>query len=99
VAKENKQNLPEPALKYQRVEVASLDKGRRGKHHELVQGILSELEMLAPGSALEIPLSEVGGIGLPNLRSAVHRASTSQGLSIETLADEKHFYVWKTTKK
>jgi hypothetical protein len=29
-----------------------------------------------------------------NLRSAVHRASTSEGLSIETLADEKNFYVW-----
>jgi len=28
------------------------------------------------------------------LRLAVHRASTSAGLSIETLADEKNFYVW-----
>jgi hypothetical protein len=96
MAKEQKIKLTQPALKYQRVEVASLDKGRRGKHHELVQGILQELELLSPGSALEIPLAEVGGIGLPNLRSAVHRASTSQGLAIETLADDKNFYVWKT---
>jgi hypothetical protein len=49
-----------------------------------------------PGSALEIPLADVNGIGLANLRSAVHRASTSAGLAIETLADEKNFYVWKT---
>ncbi len=83
--------------KYHRVEVADLDRGRRGKHHDLVQGILQELETLVPGSALEIPLSEVGGIGLANLRSAVHRASTSRGLAIETLADDKNFYVWKTT--
>jgi len=37
----------------------------------------------------------VGGIGLANLRSAVHRASTSHELEIETLADEKNFYVWR----
>jgi hypothetical protein len=86
----------QPEQKYQRVVVADLDRGRRGKHHELVQGIIQELETLSPGSALEIPLAEVGGIGLPNLRSAVHRASTSRGLAIETLADEKNFYVWKT---
>ena len=84
-----------PDLKYRRVEVTALDRGRRGKHHDLVQGILQELEMLSPGAAMEIPLADVGGIGLANLRSAVHRASTSRGLQIETLADEKNFYVWK----
>ena len=82
-------------LKYRRVDVDSLDRGRRGKHHDLVLGIIQELKMLAPGSAMEIPLSDVGGIGLANLRSAVHRASTSHGLEIETLADDKNFYVWK----
>jgi hypothetical protein len=85
-----------PALKYRRVDLSSLRKGRRGKHHELVEGILEELEGVKPGSALEIPLTEVNGIGLANLRSAVHRASTSAGMDIETLADEKNFYVWKT---
>jgi hypothetical protein len=54
-----------------------------------------ELGMLSPGSAMEIPLADVGGIGLANLRSAVHRAATSQGIEIQTLADEKNFYVWK----
>jgi hypothetical protein len=96
MAKEQKHKDIPPAMKYRRVEVANLDRGRRGKHHELVQGILAELELAAPGSAIEIPLADVGGIGLPNLRSAVHRASTSQGIAIETLADEKNFYVWKT---
>src|SRR4051812_1395210 len=81
-------------LKYRRVDVETLDRRRRGKHHELVVGIVQELKTLAPGSAMEIPLAEVGGIGLANLRSAVHRASTSQRLEIETLADDKNFYVW-----
>jgi hypothetical protein len=85
-------------LKYRQVRVDALDKGRRGKHHDLVEGILHELKALAPGSAMEIPLDDVGGIGLANLRSAVHRASTTQGLEIETLADEKNFYVWRKKK-
>jgi len=86
-------------FKYRRVEVSALDRGRRGKHHDLVQGILRELETLSPGSAMEIPLADVGGIGLANLRSAVHRASTTRGLEIETLADEKNFYVWRKKKE
>jgi len=85
----------QPTLKYRRVELASLRKGRRGKHHDIVEGILAELEGVQPGSALEIPLADVDGIGLANLRSAVHRATNSAGLSIQTLADEKNFYVWK----
>jgi hypothetical protein len=88
-----------PDLKYRQVKVDSLDKGRRGKHYDLVQGILQELETLSPGSAMQIPLADVGGIGLANLRSAVHRSSTTHGLEIETLADEKNFYVWRKKKK
>ena len=88
-----------PDLKYRHVQVNALDKSRRGKHHELILGILQELKTLASGSAMEIPLAEVGGIGLANLRSAVHRAATSHGLEIETLADEKNFYVWKRRSK
>jgi hypothetical protein len=86
---------PPANLRYRQVRVDSLSKGRRGKHHDLVVGILQELEPLSPGSAMEIPLADVGGIGLANLRSAVHRAATLRGLQIETLADEKNFYVWK----
>jgi hypothetical protein len=92
--KEKKVNNPPPVLQYRRVAVADLNRGRRGKHHDLVQGILQELRLPSPGSALEIPLAEVGGTGLASLRSAVHRASISEGLSIETLADGKNFYVW-----
>ena len=98
MAKEPKTKNSIPDLKYRRVEVASLDTTRRGKHHDLTQGIVKELETLSPGAAMEIPLADVGGIGLANLRSAVHRAATSHGLEIETLADEKNFYVWRKPK-
>ena len=80
--------------KYRRVEVSSLDRGRRGKHHDLITGILADLETAQPGSALEIPLTDLG-VELANLRSAIHRAAGTKGLLIETLADEKNFYLWK----
>jgi hypothetical protein len=95
MAKEQKIKATAPALKYNRVEISSLSQARRGKHHELMQGILRELNLLERGSALEIPLASVGGIGLANLRSAVHRMAASQGLAIETQANEENLYVWK----
>ena len=92
-SEQNKSRLPE--FKYRQVEISGLKRGRHGKHHELVQGIVQELATLQTGSALEIPLADVGGIGLANLRSAVHRAAASNGVEIETIADEGKFYVWK----
>ena len=89
---------PPTDLRYRQVPVDALNKGRRGKHHDLVVGILKELEALSPDSAIEIPVADAGGIGLANLRSAVHRACASRGLQIGTLADEKNFYVWKRSE-
>ena len=95
MGKDSKASDKPPELKYRQVKINGLDKTRRGKHYDLVLGILQQLRTLPPGSAMEIPLADVGGIGLANLRSAVHRASTSHGLEIETLADKENFYVWK----
>ena len=92
------ENLPRD-LRYRQVAISGLDKGRRGKHHDLVQKIVAEFKALPEGAAIEIPLADVGGIGLANLRSAVHRAATSHGLEIETLADDKNLYVWKKSKR
>ncbi|PYX55077.1 MAG: hypothetical protein DMG73_18180 [Acidobacteria bacterium] len=95
MAKEQKSRTPLPVGKYRQVDIASIQRGRRGKHHDLVLGIVQELATLEPGAALEIPLASVGGVGLANLRSAVHRATTSKGMEIETVADDGKFYVWK----
>jgi len=97
MAKEEKSKSSRPVDRYRRVEIASLDRGRRGRHFALVQRILGELKSVEDGLALEIPLADVGGVGLANLRSAVHRGATTAGMAIETLADEKNFYVWKTS--
>jgi hypothetical protein len=87
-----------PTLNYDRVILTNVRRNRRGKHHDLIQGIFQDLETLPAGSAIKLPLSRVDGITLANLRSAVHRASASRGLEIETLSDEENFYIWKGTK-
>ena len=92
MARNGKSNMP--PTKYRQVALSTLRKGRRGKHHDLVEGILEELQALSVGSALEVPLDGVA-IGLANVRSAVHRGAAAKGLEIETLADEKNFYVFK----
>ena len=95
MAKDNSNKSPKSVLKYDRVVVADLHRGRRGKHHELVEGIFQDLESLPEGSAIKIPMDQIDGITLANLRSAVHRASLSRGLGTETLSDENSFYIWK----
>jgi hypothetical protein len=52
-----------------------LRRGRRGKYHELVSGILLGVESLADDSALIVPLDGAGAMSIANLRSAVNRAT------------------------
>lgn len=87
-----------PAPKYERVVLVNVRRNRRGKHHDLIQGIFQDLETLPSGSAIKLPLSQMDGITLANLRSAVHRASVARGLKVETLSDEENFYIWKGEK-
>jgi len=97
MTKDNLKNQ-KTVLNYDRVNLANVRRNRRGKHHDLIQGVFQDLETLPNGSAIKIPLASVDGITLGNLRSAVHRASTSRGLEIETLSDEDNFYIWKGAK-
>jgi hypothetical protein len=83
---------------YKRVPISALKKRRRGKHHDLMGGILQELETLPDSSAIQIPIKDIGGISLSNLRSAVHRATMSRGLQVETASDADHLYVWRPSR-
>jgi hypothetical protein len=83
---------------FERVLVADIRKGRRGKHHDLLSRVLNDLADLPEGAAIKIPLSDIDGVSLANLRSAVHRGTSTHGIAIETLSDDENFYVWKPTK-
>jgi hypothetical protein len=82
-------------LKYRRVPSGDLKSSRKGRHHELILGILNDLATLPGGSALQIPLDSVAELSVAGLRSAVTRATAKRKIRIETSSDEENFYIWK----
>lgn len=69
-------------------------KGRDGKHKQIVTQVLSDLEHLADGSALRIPLSALPD-SKENIRSALNRATRQRGMDVATSSDAEFLYVWK----
>ena len=67
--------------------------GRKGKHNEIVAAILKDLETLAQGQALKIPLRELPDVKV-NIRSALNRATRKGKLNVATAADDDFLYVW-----
>jgi hypothetical protein len=81
--------------KFQSVLQADIPKGREGKHKKIITALLQELAQLNAGSALRVPLKELPDTK-ENIRSALSRAATTQGLSIATSSNEEFLYIWNT---
>ena len=69
-------------------------KGREGKHKHIVMQLLSDIDQLAAGSALKIPLSALPDTK-ENIRSALNRVTRERGLDVATSSDAEYLYVWK----
>jgi hypothetical protein len=69
--------------------------GRNGKHREIVKQLLSDIEQLASGSALKVPLAELPDTK-ENIRSALNRATRERGITVSTSSDDDHLYIWKS---
>jgi hypothetical protein len=82
-------------LVYERVPISELLKGRRGKHNDLILGVLHDLSTLPMDEAVRIPLKKVGGVSLTNLRSAISRAARTRKIKIRTSSDSDYLYLWK----
>ncbi|HUN84009.1 MAG TPA: hypothetical protein VMU48_06500 [Terracidiphilus sp.] len=83
-----------PAMKFESILQLDVPKGRDGKHKQIVTQILSDLEQLAPGSALKVPLSVLPDTKV-NIRSALNRATHQRGLNVATSSDHEYLYIWK----
>jgi hypothetical protein len=79
--------------------MAQLDvpQGRNGKHKSIVTKILSDLDQVADGVALKVPLAELAE-SKEKVRSALNRAIHKGGRSVATASDGDFLYVWNEKK-
>ena len=81
-------------MKFRSILQHDVPKGRDGKHKVIVSQLLSDLEQLAPGSALKVPIEELPD-SKENIRSALSRATNQRGIEIATSSDADFLYVWR----
>jgi hypothetical protein len=84
-------------MKFESVLQANVPKGRDGKHKEIITQLLSDIEQLAAGSALKIPLAELPD-SKENVRSALSRAARQKKINLATSSNDEFLFVWKTDK-
>jgi hypothetical protein len=69
-------------------------KGRDGKHKRIVTQLLKDIDRLADGTALKVPLSALPD-SKENIRSALNRATRQKGIEVATSSDAEYLYIWK----
>jgi TusA-related sulfurtransferase len=82
------------AMRFQAVQRANIPNGRNGKHKAIVLALLSDIEKLANGEALKVPLAELPD-SKENIRSALNRATKQREIELGTSSDEEHLYIWR----
>src|SRR5438105_1466518 len=75
---------------------ADVPQGRNGKHKQVVTRILSDLDQIAAGIALKVPLAQLTE-SKEKVRSALNRATRESGRSVATASDDDYLYVWNET--
>ncbi|HEV2322827.1 MAG TPA: hypothetical protein VGS10_02630 [Terracidiphilus sp.] len=89
----------EPAQeKFQAILQREVPKGREGKHKRIVSALLNQIDHLAPGTALKVPIAALPDTK-ENIRAALNRATRQKGLHVATSSDADHLYIWKTARQ
>jgi hypothetical protein len=82
------------SMHFKSIEQEDVPKGREGKHKQIVTQLLSDIEQLAEGRALKVPLNALPD-SKENIRSALNRATRQRGLEVATSSDNDFLYIWK----
>jgi hypothetical protein len=77
---------------------ADVPQGRNGRHKLIVTTILKDLDRLAEGAALKVPLKELAD-GKAKVRSALNRATRKARRTVATASDGQFLYIWNTPAK
>jgi hypothetical protein len=80
-------------MNFKSMSQADVPQGRNGKHKAIVTKILSDLDQVAPGVALKVPLAELID-SKENVRSALNRATRKGERNVATASDGTFLYVW-----
>jgi hypothetical protein len=81
------------AMNFRAMSQKDVPKGRNGKHKEIVTQIMSDLDQLAAGGALKVPLARLAD-SKEKVRSALNRATRQGGRRVATASDDDFLYVW-----
>jgi hypothetical protein len=75
------------------IDLEQVPHSRNGKHKAIVTSILRDLDQLKVGTALRVPLADLGDTKA-NVRSALNRATRNAKRNVATATDEEFLYVW-----
>jgi len=80
-------------MNFKTIAQLEVPQGRNGKHKQIINRILSDLDQVAEGVALKIPLVNLAE-SKEKVRSALNRAIHKGGRSVATASDADFLYVW-----
>ena len=85
-------------MNFSSIQQEDVPKGREGKHKKIISKLLNDIDQLADGSSLKVPLTKLPDTK-ENIRSALNRATRQRGVEVSTSSDEDYLYIWKTEVK
>lgn len=85
-------------MNFRSMATRDVPRGRNGKHKAIVARIVSDLDQIAAGVAIKIPLADLAE-SKEKVRSALNRATRKAGRSVATASDDTFLYVWSEPHK
>jgi hypothetical protein len=80
-------------MNFKSMRQTDVPQGRNGKHREILDKIVSDLDRLHNGTALKVPLADLRE-SKEKVRSALNRATRKNGRKVATASDDTFLYIW-----
>lgn len=84
---------PKTPMNFKTMAQGDVPQGRNGKHKQIVDKILSDLDQMPAGTAIKVPLADLDE-SKENVRSALNRAIHKGARKVSTASDASFLYVW-----
>ena len=91
-------STPKAPMNFKTMAQIDVPQGREGKHKQIVDEILSDLDQMKDGTAIKVPLKDLAETK-EKVRSALNRATRKDGRNVATASDANFLYVWNVSKE